>query len=301
VLSANDCVFTGDILVARGSAWFRDVSDVEREVVRHSGPPGDLVVSHHPLRIQFRHRSIGIVSLGLSSATDFGEPHPLEVAIHAGPLSLPVELWSRQDRQGAKRLFGWMERLLLALSGPTGAQYGAIGIEAMFPTPRTLALTHRSALRPTTWFWPSWLSAEVPSQETQLLSTVGQGAVTRTREGSVFRAWKPGAGAAVDEPGIDRVLEFLSNAIGAPGQPGPASPGIGPLRSGTILTRRHFPTVRLFEKGGNLFTLDNRRLAAFQEAGVQMPFGMASPEEVLSEAWKMTTTRGGRCNIPCSV
>ncbi|SEE47171.1 hypothetical protein [Jiangella alba] len=216
VLTASGCVFSGDVLVARDHGWFRDVSDVEREVVQHSGSPRDLLVNRDPLRIQFRHRSIGVVALGLSSAVEFGEPHPVEVAIHAGPLSLPVKLWSRQDRQAAKRLSGWMERLLLAISGPTEAQYGALGIEAQFPTPAGLAGIHRSAVWPTTWFWPSQLSTRAAFEERELLSSLSQGAVTRSREGTLFRAWRPGAEVAVDEPGIDSVVNFLNRVIGTP-------------------------------------------------------------------------------------
>ena len=51
--------------------------------------------------------------MGLSSAGEFGESHPLEVTIHAGPLSLPVEVWSKSDRQSAKRLMGWAPQVSL--------------------------------------------------------------------------------------------------------------------------------------------------------------------------------------------
>ena len=44
---------------------------------------------------------------------------------------------------------------------------------------------------------------------------------------------------------------------------------------------------------GHWFTLDNRRLVAFQQAGVNIPFRMATPAEVAAEAWKLTTTNGG--------
>jgi hypothetical protein len=216
VLTAAGCVFTGDVLAARDHEWFRDVSDVEREVIRHGGSHRDLLASRHVLRIQFRHRSMGIVALGLSSAVEFGEPHPLEVAIHAGPLSLPAAIWSRADRQAAKRVVGWMERLLLALTEPVKAQYGAIGIEAMFPTPASLARVQRSALWPTTWFWSSQLGARTESEEEDLLSSLNPSAVTRSREGTVFRAWRPWVEPRIDEPSLGRVVAFLGRAIRAP-------------------------------------------------------------------------------------
>lgn len=216
VLTAAGCVFTRDVLVARDHEWFQYVSDVDREVIRHDGSSRDLLESRQPLRIQFRHRSMGIVSLGLSSAVEYGEPHPLEVAIHAGPFSLPDEMWSRSDRRAAKRVMGWMERLLLALTEPVQAQYGAIGIEAVFPTPVSLARAQRSVLWPSTWFWSSRLGARVESEEEDLLSSLRPSAVTRSREGTLFRAWRPWAEPQVDEPGLGLVLAFLGRAVRAP-------------------------------------------------------------------------------------
>jgi hypothetical protein len=49
----------------------------------------------------------------------------------------------------------------------------------------------------------------------------------------------------------------------------------------------------LVDKGGTLFTLDNRRLAVFGAAGVKVPYVMASAAEAADEAWKFTTTNGG--------
>jgi hypothetical protein len=109
---------------------------------------------------------MGVVTLGLASAVEFGEPRPLAVTIYAGPLSLPVELWSRQNRRAAKRHLVWMERLLVALSESAEALYGAIGIEAVFPTPGALSadVEDRSAWRPTTWFWSARLSESAASR-----------------------------------------------------------------------------------------------------------------------------------------
>ncbi|MFJ2632323.1 polymorphic toxin-type HINT domain-containing protein [Streptomyces sp. NPDC087422] len=64
------------------------------------------------------------------------------------------------------------------------------------------------------------------------------------------------------------------------------------LRSG-YSKPEDLPTVRLQYKDGNLFSLDNRRLVAFQKAGIQMPFRMATPEEIAGEAWKFTTKNDG--------
>jgi hypothetical protein len=64
------------------------------------------------------------------------------------------------------------------------------------------------------------------------------------------------------------------------------------LRNGTV-NPSDIPAIRLVERDGNYFTLDNRRLAAFQEAGVDIPYRMATPSEIASQGWKFTTTNDG--------
>lgn len=51
--------------------------------------------------------------------------------------------------------------------------------------------------------------------------------------------------------------------------------------------------MRLVKIDGKLYSLDNRRLAAFQEAGVEMPYRMATPQEIVQQQWKFTTTNDG--------
>jgi hypothetical protein len=53
------------------------------------------------------------------------------------------------------------------------------------------------------------------------------------------------------------------------------------------------PVMRVFERGGKLFTLDNRRLEAFRRADIDVPVRMASQEEIAEEAWKFTTHNNG--------
>ncbi len=64
------------------------------------------------------------------------------------------------------------------------------------------------------------------------------------------------------------------------------------LRNGTVKPDS-IPPIRVVEKDGQLFTLDNRRLAAFQKAGVWIRYQMATAEEAAREAWKFTTKNGG--------
>jgi hypothetical protein len=49
----------------------------------------------------------------------------------------------------------------------------------------------------------------------------------------------------------------------------------------------------VFEKDGKIFTLDNRRLKAFQEAGIPIRTIKATPKEIANESWKMTTKTDG--------
>uniref|UniRef100_UPI003F49333C hypothetical protein n=1 Tax=Pseudonocardia sp. CA-138482 TaxID=3240023 RepID=UPI003F49333C len=65
------------------------------------------------------------------------------------------------------------------------------------------------------------------------------------------------------------------------------------LRNGSVDPAK-IPMIRLVEKDGKLYSLDNRRLAAFKEAGVDVRYRMAKPREIASE-WerKFTTDNDG--------
>ena len=64
------------------------------------------------------------------------------------------------------------------------------------------------------------------------------------------------------------------------------------LRSGEIEPREG-PPIRRFERHGVVLKLDNRRLWALRQAGIAIPYRMATPEEIRDEAWKLTTKSGG--------
>ncbi|HZT82114.1 MAG TPA: hypothetical protein VFA26_17940 [Gemmataceae bacterium] len=64
------------------------------------------------------------------------------------------------------------------------------------------------------------------------------------------------------------------------------------LRAGRVRSE-DVPPIRLVEREGHLYTLDNRRLEAFRRAGVEVPWRMANPEEIEVEGWKFTTTNAG--------
>jgi hypothetical protein len=64
------------------------------------------------------------------------------------------------------------------------------------------------------------------------------------------------------------------------------------LRTGRIRSS-DVPPLRLVERDGLLFTLDNRRLEAFRRAGVSIPWRMATEEEIAAEDWKFSTKNQG--------
>lgn len=53
------------------------------------------------------------------------------------------------------------------------------------------------------------------------------------------------------------------------------------------------PPIRLVEQNNILYAVDNRRLEAFRRAGLQIPYRMATAEEIATEAWKFSNTNGG--------
>ena len=65
------------------------------------------------------------------------------------------------------------------------------------------------------------------------------------------------------------------------------------LKTGEI-SIDNIPAIRIFRKDGVLYSLDNRRLYAFKQAGIEnIPYRWATPEEIANESWKFTTENGG--------
>ncbi len=64
------------------------------------------------------------------------------------------------------------------------------------------------------------------------------------------------------------------------------------LRSGALKADDVKP-IRVYKRDGKEYTLDNRRLFAFQQAGVKIRTVPASADEIASEAWKHTTQNEG--------
>jgi len=64
------------------------------------------------------------------------------------------------------------------------------------------------------------------------------------------------------------------------------------LKAGKI-SSNDFPPIRVFEKDGGVFPLDNRRLKAFQEANVPIRMQKATAKEMVNESWKFRSTNDG--------
>jgi hypothetical protein len=108
--------------------------------------------------------------------------------------------------------------------------------------------------------------------------------------------------AASASPSVSDVRTVSRNA---PGQSAPGSRLWGSRYNGRTFSGdrataigaspdgRRVP-IRLVENDGGLYTLDNRRLVAFGDAGVAVPYRMASASEIARE-WdtKFTTKTGG--------
>jgi RHS repeat-associated protein len=97
---------------------------------------------------------------------------------------------------------------------------------------------------------------------------------------------------------IDRLnpkqIRFTQNSIASKfGNKNSLNETIHGLKSGKI-SPNDFPAIRTFKRDGLTFSLDNRRLHVFQEAGIRMINTVrATPAEIMREAWKFTTKNSG--------
>ncbi|MDN4092515.1 hypothetical protein [Brevibacillus agri] len=65
------------------------------------------------------------------------------------------------------------------------------------------------------------------------------------------------------------------------------------MKSGKI-NPNDIPVIEIFELDGKIYTLDNRRLFVFQQAGINIRYVKASLEKVMSQSsWKFTTINDG--------
>ena len=88
------------------------------------------------------------------------------------------------------------------------------------------------------------------------------------------------------------LVRFSQDSVGATFRNGTnLNDAIGALRAGGAQAGAKYPPIRLFERNGALYSLDNRRLLVFSQAGQEVPFRMATQAELAKEfAGKFTTT-----------
>lgn len=98
--------------------------------------------------------------------------------------------------------------------------------------------------------------------------------------------------SGMDPSKIRFTQKSVGNMIGTPNGERPLRKLVKDLVGGRV-SADDLPPIRVFEKNGKTFTLDNRRLKAFQVAGKPINTVKATAEEIENEAWKMTTKTDG--------
>jgi hypothetical protein len=90
-----------------------------------------------------------------------------------------------------------------------------------------------------------------------------------------------------------KIIRFTQNSIKSTFKDGRSiSKLTDDLKSG-LATARDVPAIRVFIREGNIVTLDNRRLKAFQDANVLIRTVSATQKEIAKEAFKFTSKNGG--------
>ncbi|QYY31136.1 DUF637 domain-containing protein [Cupriavidus pinatubonensis] len=88
-------------------------------------------------------------------------------------------------------------------------------------------------------------------------------------------------------------IRFTQSSIGSTFSNGTSlQDAIGALQSGS-LSPTSLPPIRVFEKDGLFYTLDNRRLFVTSQAGTMVNITPATAQEVMSQVWKFTTPNQG--------
>ncbi len=117
-----------------------------------------------------------------------------------------------------------------------------------------------------------------------------------TAAGFLFFEYSPqGKGSSIAANGLidSQVVRFTQDSISRVFKNGTdIYDTIKDLKKGVVKIE-DIPEIRIFEYKNNFYTLDNRRLFAAQEAGMQIKYRLATQEEVTNEAWKFTTKNDG--------
>lgn len=90
-----------------------------------------------------------------------------------------------------------------------------------------------------------------------------------------------------------KTIRFTQDSIKSTFKDGRSLRGlIDDLKSGKV-TANDLPAIRTFERDSKLYSLDNRRLKAFQEAGVPIRTRPATANEIANETFKFTSKTDG--------
>lgn len=156
---------------------------------------------------------------------------------------------------------------------PETARYLTPDPLGLGPAPHPVAYVHN----PHTWIDPLGLAPDYPRP--------GDGGPGRPGPGP---RGLPAAGTI-----SPRAVRFSQDSINERFKNGRSvDEVIEDLRAGNV-TADQFPAIRIFERDGAIHTLDNRRLHVFREAGVDIKFVRATPQQIENEAWKFTTRNNG--------
>ena len=99
-----------------------------------------------------------------------------------------------------------------------------------------------------------------------------------------------GGGSGYKSP---RTIRYSQDSIGPNFKDGRSVLDLADGLSTGAVDPGSIPPIRIFNRDGRWFSLDNRRLAAFDLAGVDAPYVLATPDEIAREAWKFTTKNNG--------
>lgn len=114
---------------------------------------------------------------------------------------------------------------------------------------------------------------------------------------SLSRAGEGGSGAGDALPSSGKIspsdVRFSQDSISYRFRDGSSIDDLAEgLKSGRV-NPNDVPPIRILRKDNLLFTLDNRRLEAFRRAGLEVPYRMATADEIASQSWKFTTKNQG--------
>lgn len=119
--------------------------------------------------------------------------------------------------------------------------------------------------------------------------TILGAAIIRGNQLTSFPAYRLPAPSTMNPHDIRFSQDSISNAFR---QGGTIDDLANALRSGAVHPYG-IPPIRLVSRDGLLYSLDNRRLEAFRRTNLQIPYRMATAEEIENEAWKFSTKNQG--------